>query len=90
MKKATTAQARLLARIWASGSTTPVWPDSRPTVLVSVKNKWLLPIPNSKSGKFRCGIEYTEYSISEHGLLALENYLRDTRLTKAITEMERP
>lgn len=84
MKNASAAQARLIAKIWSSGSTTPVWSASPPTVLACMRNRWL--IKNGIDGKFASGVEYSEYTVGEHGLLALEQYLRDTRLTKAFAE----
>jgi len=49
-----------------------------------MRNRWL--IKNGIDGKFASGVEYSEYTVGEHGLLALEQYLRDTRLTKAFAE----
>jgi hypothetical protein len=81
-RKASAAQAKTIARLWGDGAATcRVGGFEIPTVAVCVKRGWL--VPNGKTGTFPSGAPWTEHVVSERGLDALEDYLRDTRYKRS-------
>lgn len=82
-KKATAAQARLIARLFAHEEEISVSTEyNSPTLAALVKNGWITD--TGKIGQFPSGLEFNFYRLNDAGLLALELHLFDRRTPKRI------
>lgn len=80
-KKATAAQARLIATLFADEKEISVSTGyNAPTLAALVKNGWITD--TGRLGHFPSGLEFNFYRLSDAGLLALELHLFDRRTPK--------
>jgi hypothetical protein len=85
MKRASKAQAKLLANLWSERGCTygimmiSVDGYNEPTALVLVERGWL--VSTNRVGTYPSGAAYEEHVISRAGIVALRDYL-----TKALSD----
>lgn len=83
-KPPSSAQAKILARLFGLNETIPVgqrWRD--PTIEVLIKREWITP--DGEKGKFPNGDDYVTYKVSHSGLRALEIFLINYLHANAVT-----